>query len=102
MRTVVSSEQTIPTMVAPDRLDMLPPVVRHQRRNQAGIPLIGLFRFAQPPLSAGLLIDIIPTDDTVAGKGLMLLRVSRGGQPREQNPGPCGAGADQGSRVQTA
>jgi predicted methyltransferase len=29
---------------------MLPPATRHQRRNQAGIPLIGLFRFAQPPL----------------------------------------------------
>jgi len=30
---------------------MLPPATRHQRRNQAGIPLIGPFRFAQPPLS---------------------------------------------------
>ena len=35
-----------------NRLDILPPITRHQRRNQAGIPLIGLFRFAQPPLSA--------------------------------------------------
>jgi hypothetical protein len=33
-----------------DRLDMFPPATRHQRRNQAGKPLIGLFRFAQPPL----------------------------------------------------
>jgi hypothetical protein len=33
-----------------DRLDMLPPTTRHRCRNQAGIPLIGLFRFAQPPL----------------------------------------------------
>jgi hypothetical protein len=35
-----------------DRLDMFPPATRHQRRNQAGKPLIGLFRFAQPPLNA--------------------------------------------------
>jgi hypothetical protein len=35
-----------------DRLDMLPPATRHQRRIQAGKPLIGLFRFAQPPLYA--------------------------------------------------
>src|ERR1700733_7045653 len=35
-----------------DRLDMFPPATRHQRRNQAGQPLIGLFRFAQPPLSS--------------------------------------------------
>src|SRR6185369_1613949 len=34
-----------------DRLDMFPPATRHQRRFQAGKPLIGLFRFAQPPLS---------------------------------------------------
>jgi hypothetical protein len=33
-----------------DRLDIFPPATRHQRRNQAGKPLIGLFRFAQPPL----------------------------------------------------
>jgi hypothetical protein len=33
-----------------DRLDMFPPATRHQRRNQTGKPLIGLFRFAQPPL----------------------------------------------------
>ena len=31
------------------RLDMLPPVARHHSRNQAGVPLIGLFKFAQPP-----------------------------------------------------
>src|SRR5690348_1701499 len=36
---------------------MLPPVTRHQRRNQAGKPLIGLFRFAQPPLLAVLTED---------------------------------------------
>src|SRR4029077_14119155 len=35
-----------------ERLDMLPPATRHQRRNQAGKTLIGLFRFAQPPLIA--------------------------------------------------
>jgi hypothetical protein len=29
---------------------MFPPATRHQRRNQTGKPLIGLFRFAQPPL----------------------------------------------------
>jgi hypothetical protein len=29
---------------------MFPPATRQQRRNQAGKPLIGLFRFAQPPL----------------------------------------------------
>jgi hypothetical protein len=33
-----------------DRLDMFPPATRQQHRNQAGKPLIGLFRFAQPPL----------------------------------------------------
>jgi hypothetical protein len=33
-----------------ERLDMIPPVARQQRRNQAGKTLIGLFRFAQPPL----------------------------------------------------
>src|SRR6202041_1534735 len=35
-----------------ERLDMVPPATRQQRRNQARNPLIGLFRFAQPPLAS--------------------------------------------------
>ncbi|MGH7154770.1 MAG: SRPBCC domain-containing protein [Acetobacteraceae bacterium] len=47
---------------------MLPPATRHRRRNQAGIPLIGLFRFAQPPLTStfdAIYHDVIPNERLV-------------------------------------
>src|SRR6202789_1752059 len=42
-----------------DRLDMFPPATRQQHRNQAGKPLIGLFRFAQPPLISSLPMKVM-------------------------------------------